>query len=320
MSDNTNYLTQRLTQVSTEKQDALAAATAEKVAALREIATRPVEQDNSWVGQLGLTPGSTEANALNLGANFIAGTSRMIGNVASLPHSAVAGLTDSSMDQASTDAYNRYKAGTASTADMTLLNTKQVAAPGGGYIGAKASMSATPSNALTPLEAAQKADAAREVARKVQSFFDITGIEHGGAKQELDASLGDQFRSGAEQIGKGWEALKGSEYASAAKGIAGGIATLLTGAGQAAWENPQAVGEYITENVPQLMVGALGTAGKATMATSNMGYAADYYQQGIENYKAKHNGQLPSVEDRAAIAGWAASLAVAEQAGDMAGS
>jgi hypothetical protein len=72
----------------------------------------------------------------------------------------------------------------------------------------------------------------------------------------------------------------------------------------------------VAENVPQLFVGALGGVGKTAMALSNAGYAADYYQQGIEQYAKDHDGQLPSKDEMGRIGMWAASLAVAEHLGD----
>lgn len=98
--------------------------------------------------------------------------------------------------------------------------------------------------------------------------------------------------------------------------VVSGIAGLLVNAGEAAVTNPLAVTEYAAENLPQLFVGAVGKIGKAAMAASNVGYAADYYQQGMENFQKNHNGELPSADQRNTIALWAASLAVAEHAGD----
>jgi hypothetical protein len=312
MSDPLDSFHKRLAQTSTSKMDALNEASAQKIASLRNLADRPEVQDTSWVGGLGLDANSTVGSAVNLGANVISGASRFIGQNLSTLYSTEAGMTDASVTQADTEAYNRYKLGQATAADIQLLNTKRPTAKNNvDMMSAKASMSAT-GTAKSPMEAIDYANSVRKTARNINEFFNLDSIKQTDNKEVLSQDLGDTFNAGASKVASGWKNNKVGDVAS-------GITDLLMGAGEAVFKHPMAVTEYIAENAPQLMVGALGTAGKAAMASSNIGYAADYYQKGVENFAAENQGQLPSVDQRREIAAWAASLAVAEQAGDMVG-
>lgn len=98
--------------------------------------------------------------------------------------------------------------------------------------------------------------------------------------------------------------------------IVSGMAGLLSSAGRAAINNKSGVASYVAENLPQLAVGAFGPAGHTLMTASNVGYAADNYQKGLENYAKANNGKLPSRDEQDYMARMAATLAVAEQLGD----
>lgn len=98
--------------------------------------------------------------------------------------------------------------------------------------------------------------------------------------------------------------------------IVSGMAGLLANAGRAAINNKSGVASYVAENLPQLAVGAFGPAGHTLMTASNVGYAADNYQKGLENYAKANNGKLPSRDEQDYMARMAATLAVAEQLGD----
>jgi hypothetical protein len=98
--------------------------------------------------------------------------------------------------------------------------------------------------------------------------------------------------------------------------IVSGMAGLLSSAGRAAMDNKSGVASYVAENLPQLAVGAFGPAGHTLMTASNVGYAADNYQKGLENYAKANNGKLPSRDEQDYMARMAATLAVAEQLGD----
>lgn len=316
---------QRVADASRSKIASLDAARAQLASQTGAFDQAQAADAKSWVNQLGLDPNSLTGEAVNLGASLVAGGSRqLVGAVASLPSSLAAGAADASLNKQDTDAYNRYVQGVATPADIQHLNSKKNTTgslPDGTHLSgfAAAKAGATADDSLTVLQLAQQANESRATARKINDFFDISSIEHGGNKRELDANLGEHFRTGADKIAQGWEAGKGKDYAGAAKGIASGVADLLAGAGSAIVDNPKAVGEYVAENAPQLLVGTFGTTGKIAMSAANVGYAADYYQQGIEHYAKQNGGQMPSPEDRRSIAGWASSLALAEELGDKIG-
>ena len=264
---------------------------------------------NSWVGKAGLDPDSVMGIVVNTGANVVAGASRqLVGAMASLPHTAIAAINDASLSQDETNAYNNYVQGKATPEEVALLNTKKVTVGAGGM-----------QTSMTPLENAEQGNATRKIARGINDFFDIDSIIHQGSKNKLNAQLGESFEGDSKKVAAGWESLKTGEYGDGAKEMASGLAGLLLNAGEAAIDNPKAVAEYVAQNAPQLAVGAFGTLGRVAMASSNAGYAADYYQKGMEKFAKDNGGQLPSVQERAEIAGWAASLAVAEQVGDMVG-
>jgi hypothetical protein len=264
---------------------------------------------NSWVGQAGLDPDSALGTVVNAAANVVAGGSRQIvGAMASLPHTFIAGMNDASLSQDETNAYNNYVQGKATPEEVALLNVKKTTVGAGGM-----------QTSMTPMENAAQGDATRKIARGINDFFDIDSIIHQGSKNKLNAQLGESFEGDSAKVSAGWDSIKSGEYGDGAKEMASGLAGLLINAGEAAIDNPKAVAEYVAQNAPQLAIGAFGTLGRVSMASSNAGYAADYYQKGMEKFSKDNGGQLPSVQERAEIAGWAASLAVAEQVGDMVG-
>lgn len=131
----------------------------------------------------------------------------------------------------------------------------------------------------------------------------------------------DNSKDAMDALAKGREtpAPQSKAVVDRAMQVSKGIANLLVNAGSAAWENKAATVGYVLENAPQLLVGAIPGVGGVLMTGSNVGYATDYYQQGIEQYQKDHKGQMPTQDDRKSIAAWAASLAVAEEMGDRIG-
>ena len=300
--DVSNYLANRLSQASQDKRaEIFNAAEAKKQeidARYDGYAASQQNNEGSWVNDLGLKPGSFTANRVNDAASLVSGATRLAGQVASLPASTLDFINRSGLTQQHYDAYNRYKTNQLQPGDMGLLGA--ASAPG-----------------QSPLELFQAAEQNRGDARAVNNFFDTSKIVDQTNRQRLNADLGKNFDADWAKVTEGWDAAKKGNMGEAALGMTKGVASLMASAGKAIASNPSAVREYVLENAPQLALGLYGKAGQAAMAASNVGYAVDTYQQGIENYAKANNGQLPPEDVRNRMAIEAASLALAEEAGDL---
>jgi hypothetical protein len=150
----------------------------------------------------------------------------------------------------------------------------------------------------------------RSQAKDVRNTFDLSNIVEQTNRNELNTALGDGFENEWNKVKSGWKDGKPSQ-------VVAGIAGLLMNAGEAVVTNPSATREYIIENAPQLLLGEFGAVGKAGMLASNVGYAADNYRTGLEEYAKQHNGAMPPENERTRMALLSASLAAAEHGGDM---
>lgn len=355
-----------------------------------------VRTPKSWVKGLGLDVNSVEGEAVNLVASLASGASRLVGNIAALPTTMRAVVREMQATDEDLAAYNRYRTGQATEADIALLS-RQVAQPSA--VSAKGGMTAPVADAPSMLEMLNQAQVDRKTSRSINSTFENGQIVDQTHRNELDQALGKDFQGSWDQLkqgltGKpntpaapGWDQstanyaeltgdpstgqwlvhkqIPGSAAGNTAQAMqfahdnaygsfnsqeeaqafldkgratpaatskpvdnslssrAGdaisGLAGLLMTAGKAVGHNPVAMTEYAVENLPQLGIGALGAAGKVGMTASNIGYAADYYNQGIEQFQKENKGQLPDKSKQGEIATWAASLALAEELGDRVG-
>ena len=327
--DLDNYFAQRLGSAGVDKINRVRQASADKADGLAQFRANlagqgAIQQANeaadakSLVGRLGLDPNGAVGSTVNAVAEFGSGASRLVGNVAGLIPGLHALEVENTMSQEETDAYNRYQqlGSLAGPETMAILNRRK-AVPSA--VNAKAGMVATPEYAPTVLEQFKGAQKAREAANAINEFFDISSIVHQGERRKLTSALGEDFDTKWNKVTGGWDQAQKGAFIEGTGNIVSGFADLITQAGEAAYDNPRAVTGYIVENAPQLFVGALGKAGAATMTASNVGYAVDTYQKGIREYQKNHDQQLPSLEEQHRMAMYAASLALAEQVGDMVG-
>ena len=300
-------LTKKLTdlaQASRTKADGLRAMHSEAAAVQAQKIAAQNASDASLVGKLGLEAGSFIGNRVNDVASVVSGASRLLGQVVSLPVNAAGmAVTVNATKQDYKDYNNRGNAW--NPADPAV--TERLNEPA--FAGSTSTMK----------DAFDTAGKLRGVSRAVNNFFDLSGIVEQTNRDSLNKDMGEGFQKNWDKVTGGWDAGKHGDFAKAGAGVVSGVAGLLLNAGEAVITNPSAVREYVVENAPQLFVGAAGKVGQAAMAASNMGYAADNYQQGIENYAKKNNGALPPAEERQRMAVLAASLAVAEHAGDHLG-
>lgn len=274
--------------------------------------------ESSWVGRADLDPNSFLGETVNMGASLVSGTSRVVGQLASLPYNLSAGSDENAVSQEQINAANRKAKGEYVPGDDALLNRPNIL--GTGYLTEDQYAARPAPNDGRPImpSAAQMLEQAksdRETARKLTDIFDLSGIVNQGNRQELSSDLGKDFDEKWNKVTGGWDKATKGEFLSGTGDVISGIASLISQAGSAAVNNPLAATEYIVENVPQLAIGAVSGG---TLSASNVGYALDYYSKGVEKYQKENNGQLPPVDQREKMAMYAASLALAEQVGDLA--
>lgn len=308
--DINTYLNNRLSnRLSNEKMQGLGLATSQKQAELaaqkqeREarLAAEQKAYEDSWVGRLGLEPQGFVANRVNDAASLVSGASRLIGNVVALPNSVSSLVDNTKLDQGDIEAFNRYQTNALQAGDMARL--------------------ALPKEAGAPavFDTIKSSEKNRQAARSINNTFDLTRTVEQTNRNQFIGSLKEGFDQPYSQLTDGIQQAKDGNLLDAAGNVSAGVAKLLFNAGSAMVTNGSGVREYVLENAPQLLIGTAGVPGKVAMAASNIGYAIDNYQQGIENFAKTNNGQMPSAARLQEMALQAASLAVAEQAGDMIG-
>lgn len=258
---------------------------------------------DSIVGKLGLNEDGLTAQATNLAASAVSGAGRVAGHILSAPSSLAAAAETANLNQADWEAYTALKNAEATPEQMAQLNRDAGSQFSLGNI--TRALQGNFNNA-TPLERIEAADGMRGAARSINNTMDWSGIVHQGRRADMSDDLRTNFESN-------WSKVKEGGMENVASGIAG----LLSEAGKAAVNNPGAVAEYVAENIPQLGLGMFGAAGKAGLAASNVGYAADNFQKGIEKFQESNNGAYPDIAQREEMAMWAAATALAEQVGDV---
>lgn len=308
--DINTYLNNRLSnRLTNEKMQGLDLATSKKQAELaaqkqeREarLAAEQKAYEDSWVGKLGLEPQGFVANRVNDVASLVSGASRLIGNTVALPNSISSLVDNTKLDEGDIEAFNRYQTNALQAGDMARLALPKEA-------GASA--------VFDTIKSSQKN---REAARSINNTFDLTRTVEQTNRNQFIGSLKEGFDQPYSQLTDGIQQAKDGNLLDAAGNVSAGVAKLLFNAGSAMVTNGSGVREYVLENAPQLFIGTAGVPGKVAMAASNIGYAIDNYQQGIENFAKTNNGQMPSAARLQEMALQAASLAAAEQAGDMIG-
>ena len=294
MGISTKY--QEVQQAASEKIQALDAGIAR--AKQRELAAA-----GSLVGQMGLDSEGAAGTLVNLGASLYSGASRTVGDITSFVAADLEAMVrDASITEPEKQAISRFQQGKATAEDMSLITQRRV------------------NNGYSPLEQHERANAARERGERIDSSFDRSNLVHQGRREALSEQLGADFGSAWDQTTAGAKALwdgGGEGRAAGAADLVTGLARLLYNAGEAALTNPGAASEYVAENIPQLGLGALGQGGRAAMLASNAGYASEQYQKGIAKYQAENGGAYPPEAERMQMAAAAASLALAEQVGDV---
>jgi hypothetical protein len=263
-----------------------------------QVAAASVEKKQALVNKLGYDVEDTVGAAINFGASFVSGASRLAGNLTTLPIDAISGLAQGSVPEEQVQAYNRLQTGQASDADRALLDQTAPLDDG------------VPQTYLQRLQGTQ---GLQEVAQNVDDFFNIDSIVDQTNRERLSRDLKENTGDGVNRLRYAAEAFKIGHYKDALTEGFGGLDSTLSEALKTAASSPVATAEYVVENIPQLLAAAYSAP---VMAASNAGYGYDAYREGVRQYFDQNNGQLPNANERAKMGLFAASAALAEQVGD----
>lgn len=294
LADQTKKM--NLADKAAEKQDILDAGLARDRVEVLHAREQAAE---SMVGRLGLDTDSVPGRAVNLMANVFSGTARAVGDAAVIAPSLMTAATELGMQESDFQAYNRYVKGEATPQDIALLNSTTKPSDVPGIVNA------------TRLEMFNKAKSARESAIGIDKQFDQSSAVDQRFKNALINDLGADFEQSWNSVKQGWNQLTGGEKVDGAGNLLSGLASLGGNVVDAAVNNPQGVMEYVAENTPQLLVGAVRKGGAQALLATNAGYGADYYHKGIAKYQAENGGAYPPEamrKEMAKAAGLAGSM------------
>ncbi|BAR94673.1 virion RNA polymerase [Pseudomonas phage KPP21] len=255
--------------------------------------------EESLVGKLGITPGATGTGPINLAASLASGTSRVAGQLVNLPLNFAAQMGQAGVSEEAIQAYNREITGNPLEGDDAILN--QIAA---GEDGVQQTMR----DRLIGVQGL------RDAGKAVQDFFDISSIVDTTDRDAMSRDIAERTQQGVALLRESGDQLERGQILDALLSGAAGATQTVAGAVAGTATNPSAVTEYTVENAPQLAAAAVSAPlGVAT----NVGYAADELREGYREYAEANDGQLPDQEDRLKMGAFAASLAMAEQVGDL---
>lgn len=263
------------------------------------VAVASEQKKQTLIEKMGFDYDDTLGTAINYGARFASGLSRqVIGNLATLPLDAISGLAQASVPEEQVQAYNRLQTGAATDADRALLD-----------------MTAPIDDGIpqTYLERLQGTQGIQEVAQNVNDFFDISSIVDTTRTERLSRDIRESSAEGVNQLRDARDSFEDGNYLDAAREGFAGLDKTVTSALKAGLQSPLATGEYVAENVPQILAAAINPA---LLVGTNAGYGYDAYREGVREFYDKNQGQLPNADQRAEMGLFAASAALAETVGD----
>lgn len=272
---------------------------------VRQAQAQAEEQNkDSLVSRLNLSPGTRDANAVNLGASIVASGARLGGHILSWPSQIAAIHSEAHLNQEHFEAYRRMKEGRASDRDMLVLSSST-------YHDGRMN---SPTIQQSIEYAMRNRAAGRDI---VEAATSVGRLVHQGNREQLiedgDRGFDDQW----ERVKEGWRQLGVGQDREGWTNITSGIGRIIANAGVSAYNNPAGAFEYVAEVIPQIALGLSGRAGMALLTTSNIGYAVDEYSKGIQKYQEENNGAMPSPEQQERMATHAVSLVLAEQLSDV---
>ena len=252
--------------------------------------------DGTVLAKTGVDPRSKLGTVLNTGASLASGASRTIGNFATLPLDWAAADSQGQVTSDAINAYSRLQKDELQPGDQELLNSLPEYNLDG--------------NTQTNEQRLKSAAGLRDVATKVDNFFDISGIVDTTQRDELSDDIKDNTAGGVAKLRKAAELYGAERTIDALKSGGAGLFETISQAVKAGGQNPTAIAEYAAENLPQLVAAAY------TGGVSNIGYGFDVSREGLVDFAEDNDGALPDDADRTKMGLFAASAAAAEIAGD----
>lgn len=259
---------------------------------------------DTTVGRLGLDAQDDPIlhTTVNTAARAGAVGSRIIGQVAAAVEGvAKEGFSSDAIDENVRDARARQLNGSASPADIALLNYAPRL-----ISGAK--------NNQTNLDRIKHWEKTQDELAKTKEFFNIDNI----VDRRVDRPFQEELKQGAASAGTDFSAgsakLDNKDYLGALGSYASGAGTLAKNVVKAGVNNPLGAFNAVVENAPQLAAGiAFGLPGTVAVAGA---YAIDAYQEAVEAYRKEHNGAMPPKDWVAARTMEAVALMGAETVSD----
>lgn len=293
------------------KTDEVLAATQEKVDMLKQLAAehrqRLAEAKGTSIDTMGLTPGSTAGNIGNFVASVGSSALRMGGNALSMPFSLGTASYTNKLQPKDYEVFNKINTGKATPEEVAYFNAKQYDSDYG---------------KMSPKDVFAQVQDLENIVSSIGDSQDYSMYVEQGARKVFDQALSDGGRADLASLRSSVEGMS-SDTASLAYKISNAISAsasignLIANAVKVGADNPVATMEYMGEQVPMLALGSAGLIGKIALTETTLGYAGEYYNKGMQAYKAKNGGEYPPEEQRAEMLRDAISLAGAEYVGTM---
>lgn len=271
-----------------------------------------IGNQDSWVNKLGLDLDSFAGGATNLTASGVDGAVRIEKNIGAGLHDLKTAAIDQKIPDQAKAAYAKVLDGTATEADHALLDLPSGWLEMPTYMNPMTRQAFKTGNLETNRQRIARMQESIDSAGAVRELMDSSSIVHRGNQEKLQNDLGTGFNANVGDVKKGWDSLKEGQLLGTGD-LVSGIAGMLASIGSAAVDNPAGAAEFVTNNIPQLVLAAGGPAG---MALTNLPYAINDFGEGIAAYQKAHDGAMPPEAEIQRMAAYAASLAIAETVGD----
>lgn len=267
----------------------------------KALARKSANLDGTLLSKTGLDPDGLAGGIANYGARLASGGSRYLGNLITAPIDASAAEAQGQVPNEAINAYSRRQSGLpAEPGDEELLaGMPQFNLDG---------------NSQNNLQRLQSAEGLRSVGQSVSDFFDISSIVDTTQGDRLSDDIGDATAPGVAKLRAAADQYNAGKTMDAIKTGGAGLFEVVGKALAAGVQNPQAVGEYAAENLPQLAA-AMYSGGLSLLG--NTGYGLDASREGLTKYQAENDGALPDDAGRLKNILFGVSAAAAEQVGDL---
>lgn len=293
------------------KEDEVLAATQEKVDMLKQLAAehrqRLAEAKGTSIDTLGLTPGSTAGNIGNFVASVGSSALRVGGNALSMPFSIGTANYTNKLQPKDYEVFNKINTGKATPEEVAYFNAKQYDSDYG---------------KMSPKDVFAQVQDLENIVSSIGDSQDYSMYVEQGARKVFDKELADGGRADLASLRNSVEGMSSDTAPLAYKisnaiSASASIGNLIANAVKVGADNPVATMEYMGEQIPMLALGSAGLIGKIALTETTLGYAGEYYNKGMQAYKAKNGGEYPPEKQRAKMLRDAVSLAAAEYVGTM---